>query len=57
MIYELDNLDDELLEKCREAISYAANGDPMKDVLNEEDIEDLVYLLVTIIDTEQKENN
>jgi hypothetical protein len=57
MIYELDSLDLKLLKKCRKAASFIEDGIPLKDVLNEEDLSELVYLLITIIDTEQKENN
>ena len=55
MKYELDTSDCKLLKKCREAVEFDLNGDPMKDVLSQEDFEDVVHLLVTIINTEKKE--
>jgi hypothetical protein len=55
MEYDLDDLDYKLIEKCRSAVEFDLNGDPMKDVLDQEDFEDVVYLLIAIIDKEQKE--
>ena len=54
MVYELDDPDIELLAKCREAIKYDENGDPMKDILDEDDFKDAVYLLVRVIDAEHR---
>lgn len=54
MIYELDDLDLALLKRCRKAVKYDNNGDPMKDVLSHEDFHDVVRLLVAIIDAEKK---
>lgn len=50
MTYELDDLDRELIEKAREAIAFDDNGDPMKDVFDEDDFKDAVRLLVAIVD-------
>lgn len=50
--YEFDDLDLELLVKCRKAIEYDENGDPMKDVLDYSDMEDAVRLLVAVVDDE-----
>lgn len=46
--YELDDLDRRLIERCREAVEYDDNGDPMKDVLDEDDFRDAVRLLVLL---------
>lgn len=48
--YELDDIDLELVEKCRAAIEYERNGDPVKDVMDESDLIDSVHLLIAIID-------
>lgn len=50
MNYELDDLDRRLLAKCREALQFLRNGDPMKDVMNEDDFQEAVELLVKIVD-------
>ena len=52
MKYEFDDFDLALLEKAREAISFDGNGDPMKDVLDDDDFRDAVRLLVAVVDAE-----
>ena len=49
-MYELDDLDLELLKKCKEAIEYDDDGHPFRDVMDEDDIIDAIRLLVTIIE-------
>jgi len=53
MKYELDDFDLRVLQLCEEAIEYDDNGDPIKDVLDEDDIVAAIRLLVTIINTEK----
>ena len=48
--YELDGLDRELLKKVREAVKYADNGDPVRDVVDEIDMIEAMCLLVQIVD-------
>ena len=53
MEYELDSLDWQLFKKCKQALEYDSNGDPIKDVLDPDDIVEAIRLLVTIINTEE----
>ena len=53
MNYELDDLDRKLVEKCREGIEYEDNGDPIKDVMDEDDLVEAVRLLLAILDAEK----
>ena len=53
MEYELDSLDWQLFKKCKQAIEHDSNGDPIKDVLDPDDIVEVIRLLVTIINTEE----
>lgn len=50
MPYELDDLDRELLLKVREAIEYDDNGDPVKYVIDEDEMIDAMRLLLAIVD-------
>ena len=50
MSYEFDNLDLALIEKYRKAVEYLENGDPLKDVLEEEDIGAAIRLIVEMAD-------
>ena len=38
------------MRKVREAVSYAENGDPVKDVIDEWEMVEAIILLVRIID-------
>ena len=49
--YELDDLDRALLAACRKGVEYLDNGDPLKDVLDGDDIEAAVRLLVDLVDS------
>lgn len=49
--YELDDLDRDLLQKCRVGVGYLENGDPLKDVLDQDEIEDAIRLLIKITTT------
>ena len=53
MNYEFDNLDLALLAKCRESVNLLKNGYPLRDVMDQKDFENLVFLLVDIMDAEQ----
>ena len=48
MTYEIDDLDISLMHKVMEAIEYADNGDPIRDVMDEDDIEDARRLLLKV---------
>ena len=48
--YELDSQDRSLLKKVREAIAYEDNGDPARDVVDDDDMIDAMRLLLAIID-------
>jgi hypothetical protein len=52
MNYELDDLDRRLLAKCREGLEFHRNGDPIKDVMDEDDLIEAVELLVKIVDAD-----
>ena len=52
MTYELDDLDRALIVKVREAIAYDDNGDPVKDVVSEDDMIDAMRLLLNIVGSE-----
>ena len=52
--YEFDDLDLALIRKAREAIEFDDNGDPMRDVMDEDDFRDAVRLLVAMIDSGAK---
>ncbi len=54
--YELDDPDLALMEKCRKAVEYDDNGDPMRDVMDIDDFHDAVRLLVAIVDANIKES-
>lgn len=49
--YEMDDVDRELLKKCAKAVAYFNNGDPMKDVLDQDEMEDAIRLLVSVTRT------
>jgi hypothetical protein len=46
--YEFDSLDLNLLAKCEIAVEYINEGDPLKDALDNSDIEDAIKLLVEL---------
>lgn len=48
--YEFDTPDRELMIKVREAVKYDRNGDPIKDVINIDEIAEALALLVRIVD-------
>ena len=50
MNYEFDKLDLVLIKKYRKAVEYLENGDPLKDVLEQEDIEAAIRLIVEVAD-------
>lgn len=52
--YKFAEYDVEQLKKARKAVEFFDNGDPMRDVLDKEDIEDIICLFVAIMDEEQK---
>lgn len=52
MNYELDDVDLALIEKVREAIEFDDNGDPVKDVVDEDDMIAAMRLLLAIVDAE-----
>jgi hypothetical protein len=47
--YELDDIDRALLEKVREAIAYDDSGDPVRDVIDEDEMVSAMRLLLDII--------
>ena len=49
--YEMDDVDRELIAKVREAIEYEDNGDPAKDVIDDDEMIDAMRLLLQIIDS------
>jgi len=49
MKYEMDDLDRALIVKVREAIYYDDNGDPVKDVVSEDDMIAAMRLLLDIV--------
>jgi hypothetical protein len=55
MNYELDDIDRDLLKKCRKAIEYDDAGDPVKDVIDQDELVDAVRLLLSIVDAEGAE--
>lgn len=48
--YEMDDVDRALVAKVREAIAYEDNGDPAKDVIDDDEMIDAMRLLLQIID-------
>ena len=53
MNYELDDVDRDLVAKCRKGIEYEDNGDPIKDVMDQDEMVDAIRLLLDIIDAEK----
>lgn len=51
MSYEFDDLDLELIEKCRTGVEYLNDGAPLKDALEEDDIEYAIRLIVDIAES------
>lgn len=49
-LYEMDDVDRALVAKVREAIAYEDNGDPAKDVIDDDEMIDAMRLLLQIID-------
>jgi len=39
-----------LIAKVKEAVEFAANGDPMKDVIDDDEIREALELLIKILD-------
>jgi hypothetical protein len=50
--YRFSPEDMELINKARNAVRYFDNGDPMRDVLDETDVEDIICLFVEMLDDE-----
>jgi len=48
--YEMDDIDRELMVKVRRAVEFNANGDPMKDAIDDDEITGALCLLVEIAD-------
>lgn len=48
MKYQFDDLDRAILDKCKEGVAYLKNGDPLRDVMDSDDIEDAIRLLVEL---------
>lgn len=53
MIYELDDIDRVLIVKCRKAREYYNDGDPVKDVMDEDELAEAMCLLLNILDAEE----
>jgi hypothetical protein len=50
MTYELDDPDRELIEKLREGMEYHINGDPIRDILEQDDFIEAIKLLLAIVE-------
>lgn len=50
--YELDDLDRALLKKIKRGVAYEDNGDPIRDVLDEDDMTDACPLLLRVLGEE-----
>lgn len=50
IMFEMDDLDRELMAKARKAMECHDNGDPIKDVLDEDDIPHVLALLISIVE-------
>lgn len=48
--YELDDLDRDLVAKCRVAIEYEDDGNPARDVIDSDEMIDAMRLLLNIVD-------
>lgn len=48
--YRMDDIDRSLIARVRRAVDYDAEGNPVKDVMDEDDMVDAMRLLLQIID-------
>lgn len=48
---ELNDAQKATIEKCRKAVRFADNGDPVKDAIDDDEIVDALRLLVRLADS------